>query len=92
MSPLWVVMGRLGTLLGVTMSLHSLREIQQREHKEIRPHRIYSSQEAAILLGVERVEMIEKLKKQQIKGRLVNGNYRIPGSSLLEYLKEEEWA
>ena len=91
MTPVWLALGRLGTLLGVTLSLNSLRNVQLRERKEIQPHRIYSSHEAAVLLGDERLDMIEKLKQQQIKGRLVNGNYRIPGASLLEYLRQEEW-
>ncbi len=90
MNPLWVAVGRIGTLLGVTISLKNLREIHQREQREIQPHRIYNSREASILLGLERIEVVEKLKKQQIKGRLVNGNYRIPGSSLLDYLKQDE--
>ncbi len=90
MNPLWLFVGRMGTLLGVTLSLKNLREIHQREQKEIQPHRIYNSREAAVLLGVERIDIVEKLKKQQIKGRLVNGNYRIPGSCLLDYLKQDE--
>jgi predicted transcriptional regulator of viral defense system len=89
-NPLWLFVGRVGTLLGVTLSLKSLRETHQRELREIQPHRIYNSREAAALLGVERIEMVEKLKKKQIRGRLVNGNYRIPGASLLDYLQQEE--
>jgi excisionase family DNA binding protein len=91
-NPLWVVVGRIGTLLGVTISLKNLREIQLRERNEIQPHRIYNTREAALLLGVERIEVVAKLTKGQIKGRMVNGNYRIPGSNLLRYLESEEIA
>ncbi len=90
MNPLWVLVGRFSTLLGVTISLKKLRDIHQQEKKEVQPHRIYSSHEAAVLLGLERIVVVEKLKKKQIKGRMVNGNYRIPGSSLLDYLKQDE--
>jgi hypothetical protein len=41
---------------------------------------------------VERIEVVAKLTKGQIKGRMVNGNYRIPGSNLLRYLESEEIA
>lgn len=90
MNPFWLFMGRMGTLLGVTLTLNNLREVHQREQREIQPHRIYNSREAAILLGIDRVELVKRLTNNQIKGRLVNGNYRIPGSCLLDYLKQDE--
>ena len=90
MNPFWLFMGRMGTLLGVTLTLNNLREVHQREQREIQPHRIYNSREAAVLLGIDRVELVKRLTNNQIKGRLVNGNYRIPGSCLLDYLKQDE--
>ena len=92
MNPLWMAVTRFGVLLGVTLRLKSFREGQLRERNEIRPHRIYSSHEASILLSVERAELVNLVTQKKIMGRMVNGNYRIPGSSLLSYLKHDEVA
>jgi hypothetical protein len=53
---------------------------------EVLPHRIYNTVEAAHFLGLERLDVIRLLKNSEIKGRRVDGNYRILGSSILEYL------
>lgn len=89
MNPFWLFLTRLGTVLGLTLRLKALRENQLKERKEIKPHRIYSTHEASVLLDIERIEVVGLLARREIKGRLVNGNYRIPGSSLLKFLKQE---
>ena len=54
--------------------------------REIRPHRIYTSDEAALLLGVERRTIVHLVARGDIPGSKVDGNYRILGQSLLDYL------
>nr|CAM74013.1 magnetosome protein MamR [Magnetospirillum gryphiswaldense MSR-1] len=54
--------------------------------KEILPHRIYSSGEAAQLLGMERLQVLEMVRAGTIKAKKVGDNYRILGSNLVEYM------
>ncbi len=56
--------------------------------EEILPHRIYGSAEAARLLGLERLEVLAAIKSGKIKAQKVDGNYRILGSNLLEYMSK----
>jgi excisionase family DNA binding protein len=57
--------------------------------REIRPHRIYSSDEAALLLGVDRRAIIRLVRQGDIQCSKVDGNYRILGQSLLDYLRKK---
>ena len=50
------------------------------------PERTYSSSEVAELLGLTRPEVIALLKKHEIRGKLINGNYRILGRSIMDFL------
>ncbi len=54
--------------------------------EEILPHRIYSSAEAAQLLGMERLEVLGLIRADKIKAKKVGDNYRILGSNLVEYM------
>jgi len=54
--------------------------------EEILPHRIYNTVEAAEILGMDRLDVIQLLRRDDLRGKRVDGNYRILGSSLLEYL------
>ncbi|HIJ62813.1 MAG TPA: helix-turn-helix domain-containing protein [Rhodospirillaceae bacterium] len=54
--------------------------------EELLPHRIYGSEEAARLLGVERLEVLRLIQNDKIKAQKVDGNFRILGSNLLEYM------
>lgn len=54
--------------------------------EEILPHRIYNTVDAARLLGMERKAVVDLLRRKELKGWLVEGNYRIVGSALLEYI------
>ncbi|MBF0393665.1 MAG: helix-turn-helix domain-containing protein [Alphaproteobacteria bacterium] len=55
---------------------------------DIRPHRFYSTQELANLLGIERIEAIEMVRSGKVKGKKLDGNYRILGSAILEYMSQ----
>jgi excisionase family DNA binding protein len=54
--------------------------------EEILPHRIYNSVDAAQLLGIERLEVLELIRSEKIKAKKVGDNYRILGSNLVEYM------
>ena len=56
--------------------------------EEVLPHRIYGSEEAARLLGIERLEVLALIRAEKIKAKKVDGNYRILGSNLLEYMSK----
>ncbi len=54
--------------------------------EEILPHRIYSSGEAAQLLGMERLQVLELVRAGTIRAKKVGDNYRILGSNIVEYM------
>lgn len=56
--------------------------------EEVLPHRIYGSEEAAKLLGIERLEVLALVRADKIKAKKIDGNYRILGSNLLEYMSK----
>ena len=53
---------------------------------DIQPHRIYNTVDVARFLNMERLDVIRLLNDDEIKGRRVGGNFRVPGASILEYL------
>ncbi|MEI6984552.1 MAG: helix-turn-helix domain-containing protein [Rhodospirillaceae bacterium] len=82
---MWTIVLRGGALMSIALAGFQLFDIFFRE---IRPHRIYTTDEAALLLGIERRIVINLIQKDAIRGTKVDGNYRILGRSLLEYLKK----
>lgn len=54
--------------------------------QEIHGARIYDTEEASKALDISREEVIRLIKSQKIQARKLNGQYRIPGKSLLDYL------
>jgi len=81
---MWTVVLRSGAVMSIALAGLQLFDMFFRE---IRPHRIYSSEEAALLLGVDRRKVIRLIQEGAVQGTKVDGNYRILGQSLLEYLK-----
>jgi len=81
---MWTVVLRGGAVLSIALAGLQLFDMFFRE---IRPHRIYSSEEAALLLGIDRRKVIRLIQEGTVQGTKVDGNYRILGQSLLEYLK-----
>ena len=74
---------------GTVMSLvAAVVHFYDQRNREIRPNRIYSSTEAARFLDVDRRVVVDLLKSEQLRGRLVKGNFRIPGQSIIEYLNQ----
>lgn len=77
------LIARIATILPMVLTIRELHSLATRE---ITPNQIYSTREAARYLGLDRRATIKLLRENKLKGKLVNGNYRILGKSLLEYL------
>jgi hypothetical protein len=86
---IWTAVARVATALHLTYAIKNLTDLQRRERSEINPNRIYNSREVARLLDMERKEVLGLIAKGALKARLVNGNYRVSGECILEYLKNE---
>ncbi len=85
----WNLMMRVGTLLSFAYTVRQVTEEQREKRQIVKPERIYSSREIARLLNMERKEVVTLLQTGRLKGRLINGNFRVSGHNILEYLKNE---
>jgi len=83
---IWSALTRMGALLSMGLLFKDLHDLATRD---IKPNRIYSSQEAARYLGISRTDVIKLLRSNKLRGKMVEGNYRIPGQSILGYLDNE---
>ena len=54
--------------------------------EQVLPHRIYNTTEAARLWEIERLEVLALIQSEKIKAKKIDGNFRILGSNLLEYM------
>jgi hypothetical protein len=81
---IWEALFRGSVIVGFTQGVITLMDKVMSE--EILPHRIYNTADAARLLSMDRSNVINLLRSKEIKGRLVDGNYRIMGSAILEYI------
>ncbi|MBF0355836.1 MAG: helix-turn-helix domain-containing protein [Alphaproteobacteria bacterium] len=81
---IWEALFKGSIIIGFTQGIMTLMDKVMAE--EILPHRIYTTADAARLLSMDRPDVINLLRSKEIKGRLVDGNYRIAGSSILEYI------
>lgn len=82
---IWMALMRAGTLISLAAAVTHYIDLRTRE---VKPTRIYSSDEAARFLGIERQDVVQLFKKKQIRGRMIDGNLRIPGQSIIEYLNQ----
>ena len=82
---IWMALMRAGTLISLAAAVAHYIDLRTRE---VKPTRIYSSDEAARFLGLERHDVVQLFKKKQLRGRMVDGNLRIPGQSIIEYLSQ----
>ncbi|MEE8394339.1 MAG: hypothetical protein V3R66_08340 [Rhodospirillales bacterium] len=74
---------------GIVLYLGStIKWLFDQRTREINPMRIYSSSEAARFLGVDRRSVVLLIKNNKMQGKLVRGNFRIMGQSILEYLSQ----
>ncbi|MBF0093078.1 MAG: helix-turn-helix domain-containing protein [Alphaproteobacteria bacterium] len=80
---IWLAVTRTGSILSLAAAALQLYDLFVRE---VKPNRIYATWEAARYLGVSRAEVIGLIGEGRLRAKLVSGNYRIPGQSILEYL------
>jgi hypothetical protein len=66
-----------------------VKQIYDTANYEISPTRIYNTHQVSRFLGIDRKTVIALVKKKEIIGKNVNGNYKIPGQSILEYLNKK---
>jgi excisionase family DNA binding protein len=82
---IWLTVVRAGTIISLAAAVLQLYDLSTRE---VKPNRIYSSREAARYLGVNRRTVVKLIHAGELKGKLIRGNYRIPGQSIMEYLNQ----
>ncbi len=82
---IWMAIMRAGTVMSLVAAVVHFYD---QRNREIKPNRIYSSTEAARFLDVDRRVVVDLLKSEQLRGRLVKGNFRIPGQSIIEDLSQ----
>lgn len=80
---IWQTIMRFGTVITTAAFVKQLYDFRTRE---IIPNRIYSSTDAARFLGVGRRDVVKLVKSERLKGKMVDGNYRITGQNIIEYL------
>ncbi len=84
----WINLSRLALLLNVGLTAKNI-QLNSEQEKQINLARIYNSREAALLLDIERSKVVQLLQSGTLKGRLINGNYRITGKCIEDYLHNE---
>ncbi len=82
---IWMAIVRAGTVMSLAAAVIHYYDLRNRE---IKPNRLYSSTEAARFLGVDRGAVVGLIKSEKLRGRLVKGNFRIPGQSIIGYLNQ----
>jgi hypothetical protein len=82
---IWMAIVRAGTVMSLVAAVTHYFDLRNRE---IKPNRIYSSTEASRFLGVDRRAIVGLLQSEKLRGRLVKGNFRISGQSIIEYLNQ----
>ncbi|MFN3077431.1 MAG: hypothetical protein ABT940_11215 [Alphaproteobacteria bacterium] len=78
------VLNCLATFVALAQGILLLRD--RPRHADIVPERTYSSTEAAALVGLTRKEVVALLARRDMHGKMINGNYRILGRSIMNYL------
>ncbi len=60
--------------------------VPERRRKEVRPEGVYSTRDAAQLLGTTRPEIIRFIRDGQLVARRIGDRYHISGKSLIVFL------
>ncbi|CAA7622258.1 magnetosome protein MamR [Magnetospirillum sp. UT-4] len=81
---IWTTVMKGGALVSFVQGAIAL--VDKMFSEEIAPHRIYSSVEAAELLGLERIQVLDLVSTGALKAKKVGDNYRILGSNIVEYM------
>ncbi len=83
---IWTALVRGGALL--TFAHGAITLIEKAFAEDVLPHRIYNTVDLARILGMDRRQALDLVDGGDIKGLKVDGNYRILGSSIWEYMKK----
>lgn len=57
---------------------------------EVKPNATYSINEAQSVLGLKRVAIYERVKRNDLKASLLGNKYRFFGNDLIDYLKSQQ--
>ena len=82
---MWVTILRVSTILSVGLTI---KQVFEEFTLNVNANRIYSTQQATKFLGIERKSVIKLIKNKEINAQMIDGNYRITGASILEYLNK----
>ena len=82
----WTILFRTSIVVSLVAAV---KQIYDSATYEISPSRIYSTSQVSRFLGIDRKDVISLIKDGQISAKPVNGNYKVPGQSILEYLNKE---
>jgi excisionase family DNA binding protein len=80
---MWNVLLRLGVILSTALTIKEVVDLYQRD---IVLNRLYSSKDVAVILGIERIDVVKLVRDGNLKAHMVDGYYRITGSNILGYL------
>ncbi|HEB72580.1 MAG TPA: helix-turn-helix domain-containing protein [Nitrospirae bacterium] len=83
---MWVTILRVSAILSVGLTI---KQALDEFTLNVNANRIYSTRQATKFLGIERKGVIKLIKKSIIKAKMIDGNYRITGASILEYLSDK---
>lgn len=79
----WTILLRISIVVSIVVAV---KQLYDKTTYEISPTRIYDTHQVSRFLGVDRKAVIELIKKKKVVGKTVNGNYKIPGQGVLDYL------
>ena len=82
---IWATLMRVGAALSLA---GAVMEVRNHFAPEVKPNRLYSSKESARFIGVDRKTVVKMVRNNELQGKLIEGNFRILGQSILEYLKK----
>lgn len=85
---MWLHISRLAVLLSVTATAQRLLA-NEKQNFEVRENRIYTTAEAARLLGIDRQAVLRLIGSGGLQARMVGSNYQITGRSILDYVNHE---
>lgn len=57
---------------------------------EVKDNATYSINEAQSVLGLKRIAIYERVKRNELKGSLLGNKYRFFGKDLIDYLKSRQ--
>ncbi|MEE8484691.1 MAG: helix-turn-helix domain-containing protein [Nitrospinota bacterium] len=82
---LWTVLLRTSIVISLVAAV---KQIYDKTTYEISPSRIYNTGQVSRFLGIDRKDVIKLIKSKKITAKAVNGNYKIPGQCILDYLNK----